>query len=280
MEMVKVLEEIFKAPKPVIGMVHLLPLLGSPKYGGEGIKPILDRAIKDTKALEKGGIDGILIENFGDAPFKPTSVNLETLASMTLAVKEVSEATDLPIGVNVLRNDAKSALAIAYATNARFIRVNVYTEAMITDQGIINSCAHEVQRYRRGLGAENVKIFADIHGKHAQPLARRPIEEVAKDAAYRGLADALIVTGPRTGVKPSINDVTQVKEAVPDKPVLVGSGVNKENAKEFLRYADGAIVGTSLKVDSVTTNPVSESSVMELMKAVQRIRKSLLLGSR
>lgn len=271
----RALEDIFKVSKPMIGMVHLLPLPGSPKYGGEGIKPILDRAVKDAKALEKGGINGILVENFGDAPYKPTSVDRETLASMTLAVKEVSEATNLPIGVNVLRNDAKSALAIAHATNAHFIRVNVYTEAMITDQGIINACAHEVQRYRRGLEAENVKIFADIHGKHAQPLARRSIEEVAKDAAYRGLADALIVTGPRTGAKPSIDDVTKVKKAVPDKPVLVGSGVNKENANGFLKHADGAIVGTSLKIDSVTTNPISESSVMELMRAVQRIRQSL-----
>jgi len=269
---VRALEDIFKASKPIIGMVHLLPLPGSPKYEGKGIKPILDRAIKDAKTLEKGGINGILVENFGDAPYKPTSVDRETLAPMTLAVKEVSEATNLPIGVNVLRNDAKSALAIAYATNAHFIRVNVYTEAMITDQGIINACAHEIQRYRKQLSAENIKIFADIHVKHAHPLMHRPVEETARDAAYRGLADALIVTGPRTGVEPSIDDVIKVKKAVPDKPVLVGSGVNKENVKEFLKHADGAIVGTSLKVDSVTSNPVNEGSVREFMKAVQQIR--------
>jgi len=265
------LEDIFKVSKPIIGMVHLLPLPGSPKYEGKGIKPILDRAIKDAKALEKGGINGILIENFGDAPYKPTSVDRETLASMTLAVKEVSEATNLPIGVNVLRNDAKGSLAIAHATNAHFIRVNVYTEVMITDQGIINACAHEVQRYRKQLGAEKIKIFADIHVKHAQPLALRLIEETAKDAAYRGLAEALIVTGPRTGVEPSIDDVIKAKEAVPDKPVLVGSGVNKGNVRGFLKHADGAIVGTSLKVDSVKSNPVSESAVKEFMKAVQRL---------
>ena len=269
--MIKMLKEIFGVNKPIIGMVHLLPTPGAPMYRGGGIEPILRRAVEDARALKDGGVDGVIVENYGDTPFKPTRVDPQTIATIAIAVKEVADAADLPIGVNVLRNDALSAMAIAHATGARFIRVNVYIETMVTDQGIIDACAHEVLRYRKALDAD-IKIFADVHVKHAVPLVPRAIEEVAMGSVERGMADALIVTGPRTGARVELEDLVKVKGAVPDTPVLAGSGVDKTNVLEILERCDGAIVGTGLKVDGVTTNPVDGRRVTELMQNVRRIR--------
>jgi len=265
------LKEIFGVDKPIIGMVHLLPTPGSPRYLGGGIGPILRMAMEDARALKNGGADGIIVENYGDVPFKPTRVDPHTVATIALAVKEVSDAVDLPIGVNVLRNDALSAMAIAHTTGARFIRVNVYIETMVTDQGIIDACAHEVLRYRKALDAD-IKIFADIHVKHAAPLVPRAIEEVAMDSVQRGMADALIITGPRTGAGIEPDDLIKVKRAAPDTPIFAGSGVDKTNVVEILERCDGAIVGTCLKVDGVTTNPVDRRRVTELMQIVRRVR--------
>jgi membrane complex biogenesis BtpA family protein len=177
----------------------------------------------------------------------------------------------IPVGVNVLRNDSRSALAIAAVTGASFVRVNVHTGAMVTDQGVIEGDAYETVRYRRQLGVE-VKILADVFVKHATPLGTLSIEQAARDTAYRGLADALIVTGPGTGEPTEMADVLRVKEAVPDIPLLVGSGVHEGNVAQLLSVADGVIVGTSLKQDGVTTNPVDERRVAGLMAVVGELR--------
>jgi membrane complex biogenesis BtpA family protein len=264
--------EIFDVEKPIVGMIHLLPLPGSPRYDGRGLHRIVDRALRDAKALEAGGIDGLIIENFGDTPYLKVKVGPETISAMASITKEVIEVVEVPVGVNVLRNDAKAALAIAYAAGGKFIRVNVFTEAIVGDQGIIEACAPELIRYRRRLGAEEIEIFADVHVKHAALLTTRPIEESARDAAYRGLADALIVTGPRTGVEPELEDLMKVKRAVPDRPVLVGSGIDEENVARLLKHADGAIVGTSLKEGGIVDNPVDERRVKALMAAVEELR--------
>jgi len=265
--------ELFRVKKPIVGMVHLLPLPGSPRYEGLGLDRISERAVQDAKHLESGGVDGLTVENFGDAPYLKANVGPETISTMASIAKEVIDAVEVPVGINVLRNDAKAALAIAYAAGGKFIRVNVFTEAIVGDQGIIEACAPELIRYRRRLGAEEIKIFADVHVKHGALLIPRPIEESAMDAAYRGLADALIVTGPRTGVEPGLEDLMRVKKAVPDRPVLVGSGVSKGNVAKLLKHADGAIVGTSLKAGGVVDNPVDEKRVKALMAAVKGLRR-------
>lgn len=258
------LSSIFKVEKPIIGVVHLLPLPGSPMYRRND-KEILDRALRDARAYCDGGIDGIIIENFGDAPYYPDRVGPETVASMARIASRIVEEVDIPIGISVLRNDAISAIAIAHAVGAKFIRVNVLTEAMVTDQGIIQSRAHEVLRYRSFLGAEGVKIFADLRVKHAAPLAARPIELSAEDLFHRSLADAIILTGPATGREVNFDDIHKVKRAVP-APVLVGSGVNRDNVAKYLEVCDGAIVGTSLKVGGIIENPVDVERVRELVK--------------
>jgi len=264
--------EIFRTHKPLIGMVHLLPLPGSPGYGRTGIFQALETALRDAKALKEGGIDGLLIENYGDSPFKPVPSDPETVASMTAIGKEISRQVDLPIGVNVLRNGALAALAIAHAINARFIRVNVLTESLMTDQGIIEACAHDVMRYRKQLGATDVQIFADVRSKHAAPLVLRPIEDSARDTAYRGMADALIVTGLRTGAEPDRNQLRKVRESVPDRPILIGSGLTSRNAVRLLGEADGAIVGTAIKEAGITDRPVDETRVKELVRSVRKLR--------
>lgn len=266
------LEAIFGTRKPLIGMVHLLPLPGSPRYDGNGISGSLEAALRDAKALKDGGFDGLLVENYGDSPFKPAPTDPEIVASMTAIGKEISKQIDLPLGVNVLRNGAIAAMAIASAVRARFIRVNVLCEALLTDQGIISACAHDLMRYRKQLAAVDVRVYADVRSKHAAPLVSRPIEESARDTAYRGMADALIVTGSRTGVEPDIDDVRRIKDCVSDRPVLIGSGLTIRNIKKLLSKADGAIVGTSIKENALTENQVDVTRVRELARSAEALR--------
>ena len=266
------LQKIFGTSKPLIGMIHLLPLPGAPRYGGDGISRPLDAALRDARALQAGGFDGLLMENYGDSPFKPTPTDPETVASMTAIGREISGEVNLPMGVNVLRNGALAALAIAHVVRGRFIRVNVLTESLMTDQGIINACAHDLMRYRKQLGAADVQVYADVRSKHAVPIVSRPVEESARDTAYRGMADALIVTGPHTGEEPDRDQLRRIKDSVPDRPVLIGSGLTSRNAVKLLREADGAIVGTSLKENGIIEKPIDETRVRELVRSITRLR--------
>ncbi|HHX39645.1 MAG TPA: BtpA/SgcQ family protein [Armatimonadetes bacterium] len=261
---------LFRADKPVIGMVHLLPLPGSPGWGGS-MEAVLERALADARAWAEGGASALLVENYGDVPFHPESVEPHTIAAMTLAVAAVREATALPVGVNVLRNDARAALGIAAATGARFIRVNVHTGAMVTDQGLLQGRAHETLRLRRSLGAP-VLLFADLLVKHAVPLGEAPLEQAAHDGFERGLADALVVSGIATGQPTPLADVRRVKDALPEAPLLVGSGVTSESIAGLLRVADGVIVGSSAKVDGRAENPVDMDRARALIQAAGRAR--------
>ncbi len=266
----RALEQMFGTPKYVLGMVHLLPLPGSPRWAG-AMPEVLDRAVADAQALEAGGVDGLIVENYGDIPFAKGRVEAHTVSAMTLAVAAVGNAVGIPVGVNVLRNDGRSALAIAAVAGAGFMRVNVHTGVMVTDQGIVEGDAYETVRCRRQLGVD-IKILADVFVKHATPLGMQSIEQAARDTAYRGLADALIVTGSGTGEPTEMGDVLRVREAVPDVPLLVASGVDKGNVAPLLSVADGVIVGTSLKQGGVTTNPVDEKRVAGLMAVVGELR--------
>ena len=258
----------FFTRKRLIGMVHLGPLPGSARDSGD-LSGVIARAVDDARALESGGIDALMVENFFDAPFHKSGVPPHTVAAMTAAVLAVRAAVAIPIGVNVLRNDACAAMGIAHASGAAFIRCNVYVGAVVTDQGIIEGAAREVVDLRRRLGA-HVAIWADIFVKHAMSLVEWTIETEARDAVERGLADAIIVTGSATGSAPEHAWVRDVKAAVPQTPVLVGSGVDVRDARTLLREADGAIVGSSLKIDGVVSNPVDVDRVRALVAVVAR----------
>jgi membrane complex biogenesis BtpA family protein len=252
--------------RALFGMVHLLPLPGAPLFGGS-IDAVIEAALHDARAIAEGGCDGIVIENFGDRPFFRGRVPAETVASMTRAIAEIVRAVKLPVGVNVLRNDPQSAIAIAAAVNAAFIRVNIHTGAMLTDQGIIEGEAAETLRLRARL-APDLLIFADHLVKHATPLAPCDPLQSAKDLRLRGLADAVIVTGAETGAAPDAAQLAMLAEAV-DAPLLIGSGLTEENASLFAE-ADGAIAGTSIKRDAGIAQPVDVGRVERLVRAFKR----------
>jgi membrane complex biogenesis BtpA family protein len=208
---------------------------------------VADHACRDAEALEAAGFDGVMVENFGDVPFYGDGVPAETVAAITFVTAAVRRATALHVGVNVLRNDAVAAIAVAASTGARFVRVNVHTGSMWTDQGLLHGRAHESTRLRARLAAD-VAILADVHVKHASPPAAERIEEAAKDAWHRGLADGLIVSGSATGSAVEYTDLEAVREAVPQAPVLVGSGVTIHSVADVLARAAGVIVGSAVMV--------------------------------
>ncbi len=231
--------------RAVFGMVHLGALPGAPLFSS--MDEVIERAVGDARALRDGGCDGFVVENFGDRPFTRGRVEADTVAAMTRVIGEIRALVQLPFGVNVLRNDALSALAVAAATGASFIRVNVHTGAMLTDQGIIEGDAYTTLRKRASL-APDVLIFADHLVKHATPLADVDPLQSARDLRLRGLADALIVTGAETGAAADPARLRTLREGIADAPLLLGSGLSASNARDFAG-ADGVIVGTSVKRD-------------------------------
>jgi membrane complex biogenesis BtpA family protein len=254
--------------KVVIGMLHLAALPGSPLYGGS-IAAVREAALRDATLLAEGGVHGLMMETFGDTPFFPGRVPGHVVAHLTAIAAEVRRAVpSLPLGINVLRNDGLSALAIAHAVGASYIRVNVLCGARVADQGLLQGIAHDLLRLRAELRAGDVKIFADVDVKHSAPLAPRPIADEVDDTLHRGMADALIVSGAGTGKPTDPEKVKLVKSAAKNAPVFLGSGVTPKSLPALLPYADGFIVGTYFKQDGVSSNPVDVKRVRELIALV------------
>ena len=272
-------EVTFDTTAPLIGMVHLPPLPGAPKAPDDGavaMETAIGRATSDAAALDRGGVDGIVIENFGDAPFHPDDVPKHVVAAVTRAATAVAAETDLPLGINVLRNDADAAVSVAATVDADFVRVNVHTGARVTDQGIVEGRAHETLRLRERLGVA-VGVFADTDVKHSAPLtAEGYTAESFADTAERGLADAVIASGRGTGEAidtDALEAVVAERESHGlDTPILVGSGVRPDTIGDVLAIADGAIVGTALKEGGETTAPVDEKRVTELVAKADEVR--------
>lgn len=266
------LRAVWPDGKPLIGMVHLLPLPGAPRWG-RSMDQVVEQALTDARRLVEGGLDGVLVENFLDAPFYGSAVPPETVAAMARVVASVSEAVDVPVGVNVLRNDARGALGIAVATGATFIRVNVHTGTMWTDQGPIQGHAADTLRTRAAL-ASDIAILADVLVKHATPPVGLTLEDAAADTWTRGLADGLIVSGSGTGASTDLDQVRRLRVAVPGAPVLVGSGVREETVRDVLAVADGAVVGTALTRENRAGSGVDPARVLALVEAARNAQKS------
>ncbi|MEM6868266.1 MAG: BtpA/SgcQ family protein [Cyanobacteria bacterium P01_C01_bin.121] len=262
------LTPIFKTANPAIGVIHLLPLPTSPRWQGD-LKAIISRAEQEATALAAGGMHGLIVENFFDAPFPKSQVDPVVVSAMTVVVQRLSQLVPLPIGVNVLRNDARSAIAIAACTGASFIRVNVLTGVMATDQGLIEGQAHDLLRYRRELGAD-VKIFADVLVKHAQPLGEPDVKTAVQETIQRGLADGVILSGGMTGSPPSLADLTMAKAAAGETPVLIGSGASLDNISQLIRAADGAIVSSSLKRKGDIQQPIDPIRARQFVTALSQ----------
>ena len=260
------------ADRPIVGMIHLDALPGAPDFDGDRAA-IRDAMHRDARRLEAGGVDAVMIENFGDAPFYADSVPKHVVAAMAALVADLRGEIDLPIGVNVLRNDAEAAVSVAAATGASFVRANVHTGARLTDQGVVTGRAAETVRLRTRLDAD-IDILADVDVKHSAPLADRSLPEVVADLLERGHADGVVVSGAGTGRRTDREHLDAVVDARDrlgaDAPVLVGSGVTRETVAETLDVADGAIVGTALKEGGETTAPVDETRVRDLVAAADR----------
>jgi membrane complex biogenesis BtpA family protein len=252
-------------------MLHLPALPGAPRFNGD-VAAITDAALRDADALASGGVHGLMLENYGDVPFYPGRVPAHVVAHMTAVAAEVRrEFSTLPLGINVLRNDGRSALAVAHAVGARFIRVNVLCGARVTDQGVIEGVAHDLLRDRAILGAsDTIRIFADVDVKHSAPLAARPLEVEVSDTLHRGLADALVVSGSGTGRATDPGQVAAAKQAAGGAaPVFVGSGVSAATLAAYLPYADGFIVGSSFKRGGDARQPVEAARVRELVSLLR-----------
>lgn len=240
-------EEMFGVKVPVIGVIHLLPLPGAPLYEGASVQEISEKAVSDAKVLADNGVNGLIIENFGDKMFQKT-VGPETVAAMTYIAKDIKNQVKIPIGLCALQSDAISSIAIAKAVEGAFVRVPYYTETSVVDAGTMESIAAAALRYRKFLGSD-VKIFADVHIKHSYPLMQRPIEYAAEDSYHRGMADAIIITGRKTGGDTNPDDIKRVREALPEVPLVVGSGVTKENVERYISMVDAIIIATGLNYD-------------------------------
>ena len=256
---------------PLIGVVHLQPLAGAPRFAGS-MEAVLEAARFDADALLQAGFRRLFVENFGDRPFFAERVPSETIAAMALALRELRALSpELELGVNVLRNDARAALGLCAACGAGFLRVNVLVGAAVCDQGLIEGRAAELLRERQRLAPE-VRILADVHVKHAAPLSSTRIEDEAADALERGLAEAVIVSGRGTGAATSLLELEAVSDAVGRERVLIGSGVTEGALPELLRLAGGAIVGTALKRGGDVRAPVDVERARSLLQAARAAR--------
>lgn len=241
--------------RPLIGVIHLPPLPGSPRFSGR-FEEVVAQTHRDGETLARAGFDAVIVENFGDTPFYRGRVPAETVAAMAVLVDGARRACGLPMGVNVLRNDGESAVAIAAATGARFVRINVLVGARVTDQGLIQSESAEVLRARARLGAQGVSIVADVDVKHSSPLGDARIDDEAVEAVERALAEVLVVTGARTGTEADTAVIDRVRRAAPGVPLWLGSGARRETLGAWLAKVDGVIVGSDIRANGVAGGPV------------------------
>lgn len=262
------LAELTGQPKSIIGMVHLPALPGTPLYDGSGgMGAIRDHVRRDLEALQSGGIHAVMFCNENDRPYR-LDADVASVAAMADVVASVRSDLSVPFGVDVLW-DPRATLAVAAATGAAFAR-EIFAGAFAGDFGLWVRSAGDAFRYRREIGAEGVRLLFNINAEFAAQLAPRPVPELAKSIVFSSNPDAICVSGPITGQQVAVSDLAAVSEAVADSgaPVLVNTGFTAENAAALLQHANGAVVGSSLKVDGITWNPVDPRRVRTLMAAV------------
>ncbi len=257
-------QALFEGPEfALIGMVHL-PRLPESREASPDLGTIIERAVKEALTLESAGFEAVLVENFGDTPFHPGPVPSSTVAAMTLVVDGVRKAVKVPVGVNVLRCDPRAALGIAAATGSAFVRLNVHTWPVMTDQGLLEGEAHRTVRLRDRLCPE-VRLWVDVGVKHGRSMAPSLTQE-ASDNVERGAADLLLVSGTATGSPARLEDLRSVVDLGLPVPVLLGSGVDHDNLREYAELAQGGVVGTCLKREGLTSGPVDPQRARALVK--------------
>jgi len=263
------IRSLFAAPKPVIAMIHVGALPGSPA-GARPLREIEAQALQEAKIYRDAGVDGLMLENMHDTPYLRGGVGPEIVAAMAVIARAVKDAARLPCGVQVLAAANQEAVAVALAAGLDFIRAEGFAFAHVADEGFIQSSAAELLRYRRAIGAEQVQVWADVKKKHSSHAitADVGIGETAHAVEFmRG--DAVIVTGTVTGDAPKADDVREVKRAT-KLPVYLGSGVTAANVGGFLAEADGFIVGSEFKAGGHWSGVVEASRVKRFMAAARK----------
>lgn len=268
-------KDIFSVKKPIIGMIHLKPLPGSPGYDKTewDMKKIIAFAVEEAKILEEAGLNGLQIENYFDVPFvKGSEIGYETCTAMTAAACAIADAVNIPFGINIHLNGGESAMAVAAASGARWVRVFEFISAYVSYTGITEGIGGQLARYRKQIGAEDVKLFCDVNVKHGSHFIvhDRTVNELAYDAQEQG-AETIIITGFSTGIAPNREKIVEAKKNI-HLPVILGSGITKENAQELLSVSDGAIVGSAFKTDGDMKKVVDFKKAEAFMKEVQRLR--------
>ena len=263
--------DLFGSKKPLIGVLHLLALPGAPRYDG-AMQTVYDQALSELEIFKRNSIDSVIVENFRDVPYYPGRVPPETVAALAAVSREIVRAAGMPVGINVLRSDGEAAIAIAAASGAHYVRVNVHMGAVVSEHGIIEGMSQQSVRLRASLRS-NALIFADVGVKHAAALADRGLASDTRDLGERGLADAIIVSGDRTGAETSPGDVDVVRAAT-TLPLLIGSGATPENVHTVLPKVNGLIVGSYFKKDGAGGNLVDETRVAAFARRYNELAKA------
>ncbi|MBB6030549.1 BtpA/SgcQ family protein [Oceanithermus desulfurans] len=265
-------ETLFKTQKPVVAMVHLRALPGTPLYdAGGGMEAVVEAARADLAALLAAGVDAVMFGNENDRPYE-LEVDPASAAAMAYAIGRLKDELRVPFGVDVLW-DPMRTMAVAAATGAAFAR-EIFTGLYGSDMGLWQGRAAEALRYRRRLGRDDLFLLYNVSAEFAAPLDARSLPDRARSAVFSSLADAVLVSGPMTGEPAPLEHLEAVKAALPDVPVLANTGVNHENVAEVLGIADGCIVGTALKEDGQTFNPVDPERAGAFMARVREVRGS------
>jgi membrane complex biogenesis BtpA family protein len=266
-----VIQELFIEGKPLVGVIHVGALPGTPRSRA-GVEELTESAVREAALYRDGGADALMVENMHDVPYLRGSVGPEVVAAMAVVARAVRVESGLPAGVQILAGANAEAVAVAHAAGLDYVRVEAYTFAHVADEGIIESSAAELLRFRRRIGAERVRVWADVKKKHASHAitADVSLRETAAAVEFM-LGDAVIVSGGATGEPPSAGDVREAKSGC-RLPVLLGSGVTAENVSEFYEDADGFIVGSYLKEGGLWSNPVERARVERMANALRRLR--------
>jgi membrane complex biogenesis BtpA family protein len=266
--------KLFNIYKPVIGMIHISALPGTPNYKGS-VKQIIEQAKREALIYKENGIDAIAIENMHDVPYLKRKVGPEVTSLMSVIGYEVKNLTKLPCGIQILAGANKDALAAAHSAGLDFLRAEGFVFAHVADEGIMESDAGELLRYRKQIAAENILIFTDIKKKHSSHSITADVDiiETAKAAQFF-LSDGIIITGSSTGYEADMDEAKKVKDEI-NIPVIIGSGITTGNIKKYLPIADAFIVGSSLKKEGRWMNEVDAERVKVFMKRINELKLAL-----
>lgn len=264
-------KKIFSTTKPIIGMVHIHALPGTPSYKGN-VTNIIENAVNEAKIYLEAGIDSIIIENMHDVPYLNKKVGPEISTIMSIIGYEIKHKTKLPVGIQILAGANNEAIAAANSAGLDFIRAEGFVFGHFADEGLINADAGELLRYRKMIDADNLLIFTDIKKKHSSHSITSDvtIEETAKAAEFF-MSDGLIITGTSTGKEADLDQVKSVKKAT-KLPLLIGSGITEKNLESYFPFCDAMIIGSYFKKNGDWKNSVDDLRVKSFMKKVTSIR--------